>query len=304
MTISEGLSPTPPAQKAEPVIRSIRVFQSGSGEQHKEHRFGSRLPRSVWALTSRSWVPLPLQYFLIEHCDGLVLFDTGLDPAIALDPRYIESPVGRFLLPRIFRLHIDEADGLDRVLAAGGIQAADIRLAVFSHLHFDHVGGIAHIPQAELVVSARECAQLDAPHPEYDWILRDHVQIPGARWCPFEFASTDDPLLAPFGEAHDLLGDGSMVLLPTPGHTPGSISMLIRRDGWAPILLAGDLTYQVDLLEQDVVPGTGDAKELRASFARVRQLKALLPDLEIVASHDAGAAAALARAQGFAHLAA
>ncbi len=80
-----------------------------------------------------------------------------------------------------------------------------------------------------------------------------------------------------------------MILLPTLGHTPGSISMLIRREGWAPILLVADLTYDPKLLEQDITAGTGDTAELRASFAKVRKLKQRLPNLEIVASHDFGA---------------
>ena len=87
-----------------------------------------------------------------------------------------------------------------------------------------------------------------------------------------------------------------MILLPTPGHTAGSMSMLIRQDGWDPILLVGDLTYETVLLEQDVVPGTGDRQALLASFENVRRLKARLPGLEVVASHDFGAQEAIARA--------
>ena len=64
-----------------------------------------------------------------------------------------------------------------------------------------------------------------------------------------------------------------MILLPTPGHTRGSMSMLIRQEGWDPILLVGDLTYEAALLEKDIVPGTGDKEALLASFAKVRRLK-------------------------------
>lgn len=279
-------------------ITSIRVLSSGSGAQHDEHRFGSRKPRLWWALTSRSWNKIPLNYFVIAHRNGPILFDTGLDPAIVSDPDYISSAIGRFLLRRIFRLYITEADRLDRILANSGFDAGDVQLAVMSHLHFDHVGGIAHIPQARLLVSKAEWAQLSQPHPEHDWILKEHIQIPGANWQPFAFQPTYNPLFAGFDGIYDVMGDGSMILLPTPGHTPGSISMLIRREGWAPILLVADLTYDPKLLEQDITAGTGDAAELRASFAKVRKLKQRLPGLEIVASHDFGASDAIARATG------
>lgn len=287
----------PDKPRLQPAIKSIQVFSTGWGEQHKEHRYGTSKPQLWWVLMSRSWVKTAINFFLIEHRDGPVLFDTGLDPAILTDPNYISSAIGRFLLRRIFRLHITPDDRLDRLLAAQSFAAREVRRAVFSHLHFDHVGGIAHIPQAELIVSAREWAMLSAPHPEREWILSEHIEIPNANWRPFEFQPSDDPLFEPFGGIYDVAGDGSMILLPTPGHTPGSLSMLVRSDGWSPILLVGDLAYEADLLMRDVVSGTGDAKQLRASYAKVRRLKEQLPDLVIVASHDTNVAAAIEAAQ-------
>ncbi len=279
-----------------PAIKALHVFSSGRGEQHKEHRYGSRLPQLWWVLTSRSWLEVPINYFLIEHRDGLILFDTGLDPAIATDKDYISSVIGRFLLKRIFRLHITSQDRLDKILDANGFAAGDVRKAVISHLHFDHVGGIAHVPQAELLVSEREWAQLAEPNSEREWILREHIEIPQADWQPFVLQPSDDALFGDFEGVYDVAGDGSMVLLPTPGHTPGSISMLIRSDGWPPILLVGDLTYDANLLEQGVIPGTGDEAALRLSFAKVRRLKEKLTDLVIVPSHDFSASEAIGRA--------
>ena len=285
-----------PSDRADQPIASVRVLNCGRAEQHKEHRYGSRMPRLWWVFFGRSWVPLPLYCFLIEHRDGLVLFDTGIDPAIMSDTGYIKQAIGRFPLPRIFRLHLTEAERIDHVLDRAGVAVGDIRTAVMSHLHFDHVGGIAQIPQADLLVSAREWAILSEPHPEREWILREHIEIQAAKWRPVTFAPTDDPLFEGFDGIHDVADDGSMILLPTPGHTAGSISMLIRQGGWDPILLVGDLTYETALLEQDVVPGTGDSKTLLASFAKVRLLKQCLPGLAIVASHDFAAKKAVARA--------
>ena len=289
-------STTDTTSRTEKPIASLRVLSCGRAEQHKEHRFGSRLPQLWWVFFGRSWVPLPLQCFLIEHRDGWVLFDTGIDPAIMSGKRYIEQAIGRFLLPRIFRLHVSDTDRIDHVLAGAGVAAGDIRMAVISHLHFDHVGGIAQIPQADLFVSAREWAILSEPHPEYEWILREHIEIPSAKWRQLSFEPTDAPLFEGFEGIYDVAGDGSMILLPTPGHTRGSMSMLIRQEGWDPILLVGDLTYETALLEQDIVPGTGDKDTLLASFAKVRRLKRCLPGLAIVASHDFAAEAAVSQA--------
>jgi N-acyl homoserine lactone hydrolase len=287
-----------PSVGADHPISSVQVLSCGRAEQHKEHRYGSSKPQLWWVFFGRSWVPLPLQCFLIEHRDGLVLFDTGIDPAIVSDTRYIKQAIGRFLLPWIFRLYVTERDRIDHVLDKAGVAAGDIRTVVISHLHFDHVGGIAQVPQADLLVSAREWAILSEPHPEREWILREHIEIPTAKWRQITFEPNEDPLFEGFDGIHDVAGDGSMTLLLSPGHTAGSMSMLIRRDGWDPILLVGDLTYRADLLEQDILPGTGDRETLLASFAKVRRLKQRLPGLTLVASHDFSADERISRATG------
>ncbi len=274
-------------------VRAVHAVSTGRGWQHREHRRGSRLPRLIWALASRSWIEVPIYFFVVEHREGLVLFDTGLDPAIASDPHYVAGPIGRFFLRRLFRIRIAPEDGLAPQLAALGYAAEQVRTVVVSHLHFDHIGGIAAVPQAELLVGEAEWAQLSGPHPERDFILREHIALPGARWRQVGFAPSDDPLLADFAGTYDLLGDGTLVLLPTPGHTPGSLSMLLRAPGWPPLLFVADLTYEAALLLQDRLPGIGDPARLRASFAQVRALKAALPDLVILAAHDPAAGAAL-----------
>jgi len=281
------------SQHAGNPVKSVQVFSTGTAGQHNEHRYGSRLPQLWWVLTSQSWIKVPINVFVIEHERGLILFDTGLDPAIKSDPNYINSPIGRFLLKRIFQLEISAEDTLAKKLEALGYRAADVQKALISHLHFDHVGGIADIPQADLLVNAHEWQRLSEPNPEREWMLTEHIKLPGARWQQIEFAPTDDPLFAPFGGFHDVMGDGSLVLLSTPGHTPGSMSLLIRSGNMPPLLLIADLSYAVDLLMEDRVPGTGDPDQLRSSFAKVRALKQSLPDLIILPSHDPLAAKAL-----------
>lgn len=289
-TASEHASSFEPATVSP--VRSIRAFSTGRGFQHKEHRSGGA-PQLWWVLTSRSWVGLPISVFLIEHKDGLILFDTGLDPALETDPSYISQAIGRFLVKRIFRFEIRPEDKLGNLLSAHGVDAGTIKKAVISHLHFDHIGGIADIPQAELLVSAEEWAQLAGPHPERDWILREHIDIPGAKWTPITFQPTDEPAFDEFDGVYDVMGDGSLILLPTPGHTPGSMSLLVRTSMAPPILFVGDLAYSTQAIMEDRMPGTGDPKLLRKTYAKVRRLKKEFPDLLIIPSHDDNAIAKL-----------
>jgi N-acyl homoserine lactone hydrolase len=62
------------------------------------------------------------------------------------------------------------------------------------------------VPQAELLVSRNEWRRLSEPHPERDYLFREPIELPGARWMPFDFVATDNPLLAPFGDCYDMMG--------------------------------------------------------------------------------------------------
>lgn len=282
-----------------PSIRSVRVGTTGVGSMHPEHRYGSLLPPVVWALLSRHWIDgVPVHFFAIDHRDGLVLFDTGLDPAIANDPRqYLGSPLGVFFLNRLFRWHIGPEDNVRDQLTRMGHDVASVRTVVFSHLHFDHTGCIEHLLHARLLAPRREWQALTAPNAERSWYLRQHVDRPGSQWTLFDVAPSDDPDVAPFGACFDVMGDRSIVLLPTPGHTAGSVSMLLRSAGLPPILLIADLAFELDMLMADRLPGVAeDVEAMRASNARVRALRERLPRLVILPSHDMETAARLAEA--------
>ncbi len=274
-------------------VRAVSVITTGDGEVHHEHVYGTRKPELVWIFFGRRWLRLPIHVYVIDHADGLVLFDTGQDRAVVTDPDYYPDKVTAFFYRHIFRdIRIGPDDTLPVQLERAGYAATQVAKAVISHLHSDHVGGIADIPQAELYAGEEGFAYLrGGDHPERQTVYRDRIEIPGARWRTIPFEPTDDPALAPFTEAFDLMGDGSLMVLPTPGHLPGSVSMLVRRTGAPPLLLVGDLTYDEALLDRDQVPAVcDDPAQLRASYAKVRALKQRTPDLVVLPAHDPHAA--------------
>ena len=291
---SEPLSEQMPAVDR---VGRVSVLSTGSVEIHPQHVFGSPLPMYAWILGSRRWLPpRPINVYIIEHANGLVLFDTGQDRASVTDPKYFPGgPIG-FIYDRLARFHIRPGETLTAQLSAGGYDAHAVRIAILSHLHEDHIGGIRELPNAELVVSDAEWTAMLQPQPELRGFLRRHIDVPGVNWRRITFRPTTDPSLAPFERAYDLMGDGTLVLLPTPGHTPGAMSLLVRRAQGAPLLLVGDLTYATELLEIGRVPGVGDARQVRVASERVRQLKAHTPGLAILAAHDPGAAERLRQA--------
>lgn len=278
-------------------IRRLHVLSTGIGSMHAEHRNGTRLPQLWWVLFSRSWVEAPVNVFVLDHPEGLILFDAGLDTAVLTNPQYVRSAIGRFFMGRLFRLRMRPEETLSNKLADLGFDASDVRKVIVSHLHFDHVGCIAEVPQAELLVSRDEWAQLSGPHPERHFVFEEHLQRPGVRWHLVDFETTEDPLFAPFGGCHDVMNDGSLILLPTPGHTPGSVSLMVRIEGSSPVLLIGDLAYETESLMKDQVPGTGKKSQLLESYAKVRGLKQRLPDLAVFPSHDFAAQRYLSRSR-------
>ncbi|MDH4064266.1 MAG: MBL fold metallo-hydrolase [Acidobacteriota bacterium] len=279
-------------------IRRVSVITTGEADAHHEHIYGTWKPALLWIFFGRKRVRLPINVYVIEHERGLMLFDAGADRAVDSDPGYHGDRITAFFNRHIFRWHIGPEDTLTQQLERAGYAAADVTMMVASHLHADHVGGIAEIPQADLFASGEGLEYMRGPdHPERRFIFRQHIEIPGAKWHAIPFEPTGDPEFAPFSEAWDVLGDGSMVVLPTPGHIEGSVSMLVRRVERPPLLMIGDLTYAEELLQLDHVPAIGDKDLLLASFAKVRALKEHMPDLVILPAHDPTAAEKL-RAAG------
>ena len=177
--------------------------------------------------------------------------------------------------------------------AASGTRTGDVHTAILSHLHQDHIGGLGELSQADIVVSQTEWDTLGL-RPELRGLMTRHIDLPGLRWNRVSPTSTDDPNLSAFARSHDLFGDGSLVLVH-PGAHAGSMSLLVRQAGHPPLLMVGDLTYDVHVLKDGHVPGVGSRRRLREATATVNKMRQQMPDLVIVA-HDPGAAGRLAKA--------
>jgi glyoxylase-like metal-dependent hydrolase (beta-lactamase superfamily II) len=272
-------------------VKAVSVISTGTVRIHPEQLHGSRKPLYWWLLTSRRWTPpRPINVYVIEHARGVILFDTGQDRASVTDDGYFPGGVTGYLYNRLARFEIGEDDTLTARLATLGYAPADVDTAIVSHLHEDHIGGLRELAGSELLVSAAEWAELTGPAPELRGFLGSHIQIPGLKWLQVSLESTSDPALAPFTEALDVMGDGSLMLLPTPGHTAGSVSLLIRRTGRPPLLLAGDLTYGTEILQRGQVPGVGNRRRLADSSRQVLALARQHPGLVVLPAHDPTAA--------------
>ena len=276
-------------------IRRVSVISTGSVRIRPQHVQSDGTPLVWWLNTSRRWTaPRPINVYVIEHESGLILFDTGQDRRSILDPGYFPGGFAGHLYRRLATFDIPPEATLTRRLERLGYDIGDVRIAILSHLHQDHIGGLGELPSsARVLVSRVDAAEAEKRFAVLAGILTDHVRIPGLDWTMVSPERLPSSHIAPFTEGHDVVGDGSLILLPTPGHTPGSLSLLLRDSGMAPMLFVGDLTYDVRLLEQGRVPGVGNARVLRETTRRVNELVARNPGMAVLAAHDPAAATLL-----------
>lgn len=213
-------------------------------------------------------VRLPVPSWVIDHPAGVVVFDTGMHPATQHDP------VGRLgnLMARLFTVDFHAGEELAARLAMLGIDALRVPWLVSSHLHFDHTGGNAQLPNARLVVQRREW---DAG--------RNPDVVAKLFYDPKDYDLGHDVLLVD-GE-HDLFGDGRVVCVPTFGHTPGHQSLRLRLDDGQSILLAADACYFRRTLEHlHLPPSAYDADAMIAALHRMRAWQA--EGVRIFFGHD------------------
>lgn len=201
-------------------------------------------------------IPTPVACFLIRHPQALVLFDTGCHPDVATDP------FGRWGgLAKVFRPAFGATETVVPELERLGLGPDDVDLVVCSHLHMDHCGANAFFRRATAVVHARELATARDPAMEGKGYYR-------ADW--------DHPMgLRELEGEHDLFGDGRVVLIPAPGHTPGTMMAAVALDQTGSVLLASDAVIVRANLDEDLVPrNTWDAAAWRRSATEIRRWQA------------------------------
>lgn len=218
-------------------------------------------------------VTYPVMCFLVEAAGERVLFDTGMHPAVRDDAVAHWGKVARRrLVPRLD----DDGDVVAR-LRASGVRPEDVGLVVNSHLHNDHAGMNLAFPGSRTLVRTREF--------EYAVSLMDTPSSGFVRADFFDVARP--PELFDYETSYDLLGDGSLILLSTPGHTPGHQSMLVRFPSGARYVLSGDAVYSCSDLEAGRPPGIVWDDELARRSAR--RLQAMAQDgAQVLVCHDAG----------------
>ncbi len=246
---------------------------------------GHGLRRRLAPLFDAQWTEwLPVYAYAIEHRDGVVLVDTGANVGLKSLPQW--HPYFRTAV----RFDIESEQEIGPQLAALGMAAGDVRTIVLTHMHIDHDGGLSHFPNARVLVSAGELAATAGVAGR----LRGYLP---QRWPsgfdpePLDFG---DEAFGPFRRSRRLTADGTIVALPTPGHTPHHLSVAVVEDDRM-LLIAGDAAYsEENLLARRIDGVADDERVMAATLGTIHALAAQRP-LVFLPAHDRKAAERLER---------
>jgi glyoxylase-like metal-dependent hydrolase (beta-lactamase superfamily II) len=195
---------------------------------------------------------VPVPGFLVIHPKGKLLFDTGVACEAAADPAGV---LGR-RLASTFRLTGASDETAPGQLAHLGLTPADITHVANSHLHFDHCGCNPLFTRSAFLIQRAEMQAAQAPDSRYDPRLWQH---------PLDYRLID-------GE-HDVFGDGTVVLMPTPGHTPGHQSLVVQVSRDSRYVLSADACYSGEHMARELLPSVvWDGGQMLDSMRRLRAL--------------------------------
>ena len=193
--------------------------------------------------------------YLIKHGDEYMLWDTG------------HAMTMPNVAPKV---------SLVDQLAKADVKPDQITYVGISHYHADHTGQIDSFPKATLLIGAKEWEAITSPKP-----------APGVNFKPFESWIKGDSKVEPQPIDKDVFGDGTVIMLRTPGHTPGHSSLLVKLPQMGAVIITGDAVHFRENYDSDGVPSFNyDRAQTVASIERLKKIAANLR-ATVVIQHDA-----------------
>lgn len=193
-------------------------------------------------------IRFPVPVYLIETASERILIDSGLHPAAVADAaNYYGRPEAA-----LFELELEQP-------ITEQVDVSTLTRVVLTHLHFDHAGALTLLPASVPIVAQRR-----------EWEARhDDAVIKRNFFYPRDYAIDDRTLVLVDGD-HDLLGDGSIELLLTPGHTPGHQSVRVGDR----LVLGIDVAHFASTFDDHRFPAFADDFDAQADSAtRLRRLR-------------------------------
>jgi glyoxylase-like metal-dependent hydrolase (beta-lactamase superfamily II) len=224
--------------------------------------------------------------FLVRHPKGDLLFDAGFG-------RKVEEHMK--LEPWALRTFAERKEGrpVGDQMASADYPADKLAGVVLTHAHWDHVSGLDSLPHVPVWINSAERAFIDS-HSSKVELINSFANV---NYKLYEF--TNGPYLG-FPKSWDVWGDGAVVIVPSPGHTPGSIIAFITLPSGTRYALLGDLVWQSEGVD---IPAERpwfsrrlvqeNDEQVRENLARVAAIQRRFPEIRMIPAHDARAAAGI-----------
>ena len=199
-------------------------------------------------------VQLTYSCYLVRHNDDYLIWDTGfaMGPGATAPKQSLVDMLGELKLP-----------------------TASVKYVGISHYHGDHTGQTRLFPQATLLIG------------KGDWdAITDPKQAAATNPANFAPWISGGAKVEPLAADKDVFGDGSVMILNMPGHTPGHHSLLVKLRDMGPVLITGDLSHFRENYESDGVPTFNTDRA--ASLASIDRFKRIAKNLKatVIIQHD------------------
>jgi N-acyl homoserine lactone hydrolase len=193
--------------------------------------------------------------YIIKHGDDYLLWDTG------------HAMTMPNVAPKV---------SLVDQLAKINVTPDQIKYVGISHYHADHTGQVSSFPKATVLIGKGDWEAISSPKP-----------AEGVNFKPFESWIKGDSKVEPLAADKDVFGDGTVIVLNTPGHTPGHHSLLVKLPQTGNVIISGDAAHFRENLDSNGVPAFNfDRSQTIASLERLKKIADNLK-ATIVIQHDA-----------------
>ncbi len=225
---------------------------------------------------------------VIKHPSGTWMIDSGDSSQMAAEIAELSGAFDRWYMRQL--------PGSMPIIATApvalrliGVDPASMSGVLLSHAHVDHAGGMVDLPGVPALLSAEELAFVEATPTRGGFQIPAHARTLAGRMKPIEFKSVPYEV---FDRSADLFGDGSVVVVPLPGHTPGSVGVFVNVSASLRILHIGDTTMVKEGFERPAAKGflvsllDNDRAGANELLQLLKQLHDQVPELVIMPAHD------------------